>query len=185
MPVVATGGAFFGVHALLDNGPLAGLVDDEGVQVELESVGDGVVVDTGGEAAGAGEVVAVEACARREGAEFVGGAGGVASPSAADGEAEVGEVRVESALEGSHDGGGDAGGVPVHAHDAAERLEPEGIAEATEESGGAVGEDDVLGDRCAELGHALGQPGGDASTVEGEIGCAGAVHGSIVAGDRV
>ena len=59
MPVVASGEPAFLVHALLNDGPFTGLINDEGMQVELEAIGDGVVVDPGGETAGTGKVVAV------------------------------------------------------------------------------------------------------------------------------
>ena len=58
--MVAAGQAAGFVHALLHDGPLAVGADDESVQVDLEAVGDGVVVDARGEPAGADQLVAVE-----------------------------------------------------------------------------------------------------------------------------
>ena len=133
VPVIAAGEAVVLVHALLDDGPLAGFVNDEGVKVELKAIGDGVVIDASGEAAGAGELIAVKAGEAGERDELVGGAAGVAAAASADGEAEFGEAGVQATFQGSEDGGGNAGGVPVHAHDSAKGLEPEGIAEAGEE----------------------------------------------------
>jgi len=130
VPVIAPRETVGLVHALLDDSPFAGFVDDKGVEIELESVGNGVVVNAGGEAACAGQIVAVEAGVRGEVDEFVGGTAGVASATSADGKAEFGEAGVQAALEGTQDGGGDAGGVPVHTHNGAKSLEPEGIAEA-------------------------------------------------------
>ena len=40
--------------------------------------------------------------------------------------------------------GGDAGGMPVHAHDRAERLEQEGMGEATQKLVAAISMDDRL-----------------------------------------
>ena len=133
MPVIAAGESGGVVHALLHDGPFAGVGEDEIVEVELESVGDGVVVDLGGEATGASEFVAIESGAGGDVAEFVGSATRVATTSAANVKAEFVGARIESAFERAHDAGGDAGGVPVHAHDAAEGLEPKGIADAREE----------------------------------------------------
>ena len=180
--MIAAGEAILLVHALLNHRPLAGFVDDEGVEVELESVSDGVVVDSGGEATRAGELVAVEAGAGSEFDQLGGGAPGMFSAASAEGEAEVGKARVESAFafECPHDGGGDAGGVPIHAHNGAKSLKPEGIAEAGEEFGGAVGLNDAFGDRRTELSHALGQPGRDMAAVQWKIGGSGALHLSIV-----
>jgi hypothetical protein len=69
--------------------------------------------------------------------------------------------------------------VPVHAHYSPKSLKPEGIAETGEELGWAVGLDHTLGDSGAEQGHALGQPGGNTSAVDGEIGGSGAPHSPI------
>src|ERR1039458_8177165 len=63
-----------------------------------------------------------------ERSEFVGRSDGVSATPTAYREAELGEPRIESALQGPHHGRGDAGGVPVHAHHAAQSLEPERIA---------------------------------------------------------
>ena len=53
------------------------------MQVELEAVGDGVVVNASDKTAGAGELVAVEASASSEFLQFGGGAAGVVSATAA------------------------------------------------------------------------------------------------------
>ena len=58
----------------------------------------------------------------------------------------------------------------------AERLEPERVAEARKELGGAVVVEDAFDDGGAERGHALGEPRGHASAVQREIGMAGALH---------
>ena len=90
--------------------------------------------------------------------------------SATNVNAEFVRARAESALESAENRGGDAGGMPVHAHNGAERLEPEWIAQAREEFRRAVVIDDAFRDRCAEFRHALGQPRRDASAVERKIG---------------
>lgn len=169
------------IHALLYHGPLAGLVNDKRMQVELKSIGDGVVVYASGEAADAGEGVSVKTGNACEGAEFVGSALRMAAAASADGKAEVGETGIQSVFECSHDRRCYAGRMPVHAHHAAQRLKPKGIAEAGKEFRGAVSIEYVLGNGGAEQGHAFGEPGGHTPAVEGKIGRAGALHNSIFA----
>jgi len=81
---------------LLNNGPFAGTGDDEGVEVELEAVGNGVVIDTRGEAAGAGEGFTIEAGCMAEGEKFSGSFCGVAAATAANGEAEFRGARIQA-----------------------------------------------------------------------------------------
>ncbi len=73
------------------------------------------------------------------------------------------------------------GRVPVHAHHAAEGLEPERIAEPGEQAVAAVVEEHGFGDGGAERFHPAGQPGRDAPAVQREIGDAGALHRDILA----
>ena len=61
MPVIAARQPAAFVHPLLHDRPFAICGDDERVQVDLEAVGDRIVVDACGEAAGADQRVAVEA----------------------------------------------------------------------------------------------------------------------------
>ena len=65
VPVVAAGQAARVVHPLLHDGPVAIRGDDERVQVDLEAVGNGVVVDPRREPAGPHQRVAVEPDASR------------------------------------------------------------------------------------------------------------------------
>ena len=63
--------------------------DDERVQIDLEAVGDGVVVDARGQAAGAHQRLAVEAAPFGNGAQLVGRVAGVPAASAADVDAKL------------------------------------------------------------------------------------------------
>src|SRR6202167_5538396 len=85
-------------------------------------------------------------------------------------DAEFVRKRPQAALEGADDAGGDAGRMPVHAHDGAERLEPEWKRQPLQEFVAAVVMDDGLSDDGAERRHAGRQPGRDASAVQKEIG---------------
>jgi len=77
MPMVAAGKARGVVEALLDDRPFAIGGDDEGVEVDLEAVGEAVVVDLGGEATGADQGFGVEATGFGDGAEFLKEDGGL------------------------------------------------------------------------------------------------------------
>ena len=129
VPVIAARQPVRLVHPLLNDGPLAVGGDDEGVQVNLKAVGDGVVVDAGGESAGAHERVTVEADTVGNGAELRRCIAGVPAAAAAHIDAQLRGPRVQALLERPHHRGGDPGGMPVHAHHRAEGLEPEGIAQ--------------------------------------------------------
>ena len=59
------------VHPLLDDRPLAVTRDDERVQVDLEAVGDRVVVDSRGEPARTHERLAIRAGAIGDATELV------------------------------------------------------------------------------------------------------------------
>ena len=101
VPVVAARHAAALVHALLYHGPLAPGSHDEGVEVDLEPVIDGVVVDARGEAAGADQRFAIEAAALGDRAQFVGSIARVAPAAAANVDAEFVGARIEAALESS------------------------------------------------------------------------------------
>ena len=81
--------------------------------------------------------------------------------------------------------GGDAGGVPVHPHDGAERLKPERMRQPPQEFVAAVMMDDRLGDDGAERGHARRQPRRNASAMEGKIGAAGPSCHSCLSSGRL
>ena len=73
--------------------------------------------------------------------------------------------------------------MPVHSHDGAEGLEPERIAEARQKCGGSVIVNDGLGDRGAELRHALGKPWRHTPTVKRQIRDARPFHVNYLATD--
>jgi hypothetical protein len=133
VPVISASHGAGIIHALLHDRPLAAAAHDECVQIKLTTVGNGVVIDARGEAAGAHQRVAIEVGFVGEGAEFVWGSPRLPSASPADMDSEFVRAGIDSALQSAQHRGGDAGGVPVHAHHASERLEPERIAETRQE----------------------------------------------------
>ena len=70
------------------------------------------------------------------------------------------------------DAGGDAGRVPVHAHDASERLKPERMRQPAKKFVSTVFDDDRLGHDRAKFRHALAKPPGNPATVKRKIGAA-------------
>src|SRR5512146_3237391 len=158
VPMIATRHSSDIVHSLLHDGPLAVASEYEGMDIKLKAVGDGVVVDAGGEAAGPDKRVAVSAGHRRDAAEVVGGSAGLCATAAADIDSEFVASIGKASLQCAHHRGGYAGRVPVHAHHGAERLEPEGITEAREKFRRAVVVEDGFDNRGAEGSHSLSQP---------------------------
>src|SRR5688500_7988006 len=59
-PVIAAGGSARIVHALLNDGPLTVVGDDEAVEVEIETILHGRAVDLGDEAAHVAKRLSVE-----------------------------------------------------------------------------------------------------------------------------
>src|SRR5438552_12248377 len=81
--------------------------------------------------------------------------------------------RRKTALQRSDDARRDAGGVPVHAHNGAERLEPERVGEASQQLVAPVVMDDGLADHRAEAGHPVRQPFWHMPTVQRQISGSG------------
>ena len=165
------------VHPLLDDDPAPVVGDDEAVQIEVEAVLHRGAVDLGDEAARGRERGAVEADPVADRDELMRGLARMRAASAADIEAEFACERIEPALQRPDDGGRDARRMPVHAHDGAERLEPERMGEPAQELVAAIFDDDRLSDDRAEPGHAHGQPARHAPAVQRQVGAAGTAGG--------
>ena len=119
--------------------------DDEAVQIELEPVLHRGAVDLGDEPARLRQRRAVEADALADGDELVRRLPRMPAAPAADMDAELARERRQPALQRADHAGGDAGGMPVHAHHGAERLEPERMGEPAQQLVAAVVVDDRLG----------------------------------------
>src|SRR6185437_16744890 len=105
----------------------------EAVQIEIESVLDRRAVDLGDEAARRRQRRAIDADAIADRHELAGRPARVVAAPAAHMDAELARERREAALQRADDAGGDARGMPVHAHDRAERLEPEGMRQPAQQ----------------------------------------------------
>src|SRR6185312_10623348 len=128
------------------------------VQVELKAVGDCIVVDLRGELARSCKFLAIQVCTLRHGTQFIWCPARMAAAAATDMNTQLMRSWIESALESSHDRSGDSRGMPVHSHQAAQSLKPEGIAEAREQFRLPIVIENAFGDRRAQAGHSLGQP---------------------------
>src|SRR5947207_7875887 len=108
MPMVAAGHSAAIVQALLYYGPLAVRRDDEAVQVDLKAVGDRVVVDAGGQTAGADQGFAIKTAALAYLSQFVWCIAREAAAPAANVDAEFICARSETALQRAHHGSSDS-----------------------------------------------------------------------------
>src|SRR5947207_3278907 len=81
------------------------------------------------------------------------------APPATDMDAKLVSNGRQAALQRADDAGRYAGGVPVHTHDGAERLEPEGMRQPSQELITAIMMHDSLADDCAQSCHSLCQFG--------------------------
>jgi hypothetical protein len=169
-PMIAASRAARIVHALLDDGPVAVVGDDESVQIEVETILNGGAVDLRHEPADVGERGAVDPNPLANRCEFMRRLPRLLAASAADMNAEFAGQRLESSLQRPDHARGDARGMPVHAHDRAERLEPERMGEATQQLVAAISVDDRLADYGAEAAHAAREPQGHPPAVQRQIG---------------
>ena len=94
------------------------------------------------------------------------------APAAADMEPELAGERLQPPLQRTQHARGDARGVPVHAHDGAERLEPERMGEPAQELVPAIVVHDRLRHDRTQPRHALPEPGRHPAMVKGQIGAA-------------
>jgi hypothetical protein len=155
---------------LLHHRPLAIVGDDEAVQVEIESILHRGAVDLGHQAACALQGIAVEAHAVADLQELVRRLARVPAATAANVNAELMMQRLQPALERADHARRDARGMPVHAHDAAEGLEPEGMREPAQQLFAAVVMHDGLADHRAKAAHAVGQPFRHLAAMQRKIG---------------
>src|SRR4051812_37988569 len=107
-------------HALLHNGPFAVVGDDEAMEVEIEAILHGCAIDFRHQPARFGERGSVESDAISEGYQLVRRLPGMLATAAANVDAELLLQRRQPPLQRTDHAGGDAGRMPVHAHDRAE-----------------------------------------------------------------
>jgi hypothetical protein len=136
------------------------------MQIDLKAIGDRVVVDSRGQAAGLDQRLTVKPESVGKSEELIRGLPLVAAAAAAYIDAKFTGPGVQAALERAHHGGRNPGRVPVHAEHRSKRLESKRIAQSGQQLGPAVVLDHGRRDRCPQRRHARRQPGGDATAVE-------------------
>ena len=163
-------------HSLLNDDPAAFIGDDEAVQIKIKAVLHGGAVNLGDEAAHGGEFVAIKADAISDRHKLPRRAARVIAAPAADMQTEFGAERTQSALERAQHAGGDARGMPVHSHQRAKRLKPEGMGQPAQKFVTPVVMNDGFGQYRAKPRHAVGQPFRHMAVMERQIGASGFSH---------
>jgi DNA invertase Pin-like site-specific DNA recombinase len=102
--------------------------------------------------------------------EFQGRLSRLFAAAAADMDSEFARERLEASLQRADHARGDAGGMPIHAHDRAKRLKPERMSEAAQQLVAAIVKDDRLADDGAEPAHAAREPQGHPPAMQRQIG---------------
>src|SRR6185295_15399898 len=106
MPVIAASQAAPLIHALLDDSPFAFDSENEGVEIDLESVRNRIVVDSRREAAGTNQRFTVEPALIGDRTKLSGGVPGMPATAATNVDAKFVGTIVESAFQSAHDGRG-------------------------------------------------------------------------------
>ena len=169
-PMIAARRAARVVHALLDDGPMAIVGDDEAVQVEVKTILDGGAVDLRDQPAGVGKRGTVKSDPLADRGEFKRRLSRMLAAAAADMDSEFAREGLKSSLQRADHARGYARGVPVHAHDRAERLKPERMSEAAQQFVATIVKDDRLADDGAEPGHAARKPQRHPPAMQRQIG---------------
>src|SRR5690348_13325397 len=176
MPVIAARQSGGFIHSLLYYGPFPGLAYNKRVEINLESVDDSVIVDPGCEPAGSDQRLAIDAAPFGKGPKLIRSAARLLASSSANINSQFMCTRIQPTFQRSHHRRCDAGGVPVHAHHASERLKPHRVADAGQKLGYTVMMNNAFGNGCPELLHSDGQPCGYTPAMQGKIGMSGTLH---------
>ena len=169
-PMIAASRPTQVVHALLDDCPISVIGDDEAVQIEAKTILDGGAVDLRHQPAHVGERGTVDPNPLSDRCELTRRLSRLFAATAADMDAEFAGQRLEPSLQRADHARGYARGMPVHAHNRAERLKPERVSEAAQKLVAAISVDDRLGDDRAEAAHAGREPRRHPPAVQRQIG---------------
>jgi hypothetical protein len=118
------------VHALLHDRPAPFIADHEAMQIKVETVLNGGAVDFCRQSTGFCQRVTIEANAVAESHKLARRQARMLAAAAADAQAEFAAQGVKTALERPQHARRDAGGMPIHPHQRAERLKPERMRHA-------------------------------------------------------
>src|ERR1700733_11283498 len=155
------------VHSLLNYAPMPIDGREEGMQIKIKSILDGRAVDFCDQPARSLEGCGIDAGHIADLSKFMGRAARLGTLTAANVQSKFALDRSKTAFQGADDARGDAGRMPIHAHDGAEGLEPERMRQPLQEFVAAVVVDDRLSDDGAERRHPGRQPRRDPSAMQG------------------
>jgi hypothetical protein len=127
---------------------------EEGMQIQIESVLDCSAVDFGNEATGSYQRGGINAGRIADTAKFQRGAARVRAFAAADVNPDLALDWSQSALQGADNARGDAGRMPVHAHDCPEGLKPKRVRESAQKFISAIFVHDGFRNNAAQGRHA-------------------------------
>jgi hypothetical protein len=156
----------------LHDDPFAVIGNDKTMEVKVETVLNRGAVDLRDQSAGRRERIAVDADAIAHSYEFVRRLARVSAAPAADVDTKFARKGRQPALKSADNAGRDAGGVPVHAHDATKGLKPKRMRQPPQKLFAAVFDDDRLGNDRTKLRHPVAEPSGNATTMKWKIGTA-------------
>ena len=156
-PVIPARLPALAVHSLLHHHPMTVVGNDEAVQVKVEAVLHRRAIDLGDQPTGVGKCTAIEPDPFANRDQLVRGLPRMPAAAAADVDAKLARERCETAFQRADDARRDPRGMPIHAHDGAERLEPEGVGKPTQQFVAAVVMHDGLADH-APRGASCGPP---------------------------
>src|SRR4029077_9961900 len=157
-PVIAPRLLACAIHALLNDGPVAVVSDNEAVEVEIETILYSRAVNFRYQAAGLRKSGSIDTDTVAYGSQFLWPVSWMLAAPTADMNAEFIVERRQSAFERSNNARCNARGMPVHAHDGAERLKPKGICESSQQLVPTIVMNDAVGQDGTEPGHPVGQP---------------------------
>jgi len=139
------------------------------MQIKIEAVLHRRAIHFRNQPAGALKGVAIETDAVPDLDQLVRGLARMPAPPPANVKSEFRLQRLQASLQRTDDAGGDTGGMPIHAHDGAEGLEPERMRQAAQELVPPIMHNDGLTDNSTKLRHPVGQPFRHMPAMQGQV----------------
>src|SRR2546423_14764653 len=127
MPMVSARHSFVGVKTLLHDHPFPIGSQNKAVKINLKTIADGIIVNTGGKTARANQCFAIESTTISDPAQFRWCISSESTATAANVDSQFVRTGRQAPFEPGPNRSGDARGMPVHAHNAAQRLKPKRI----------------------------------------------------------
>ena len=149
VPVVTPGQGSSIAHALLYYGPLSFFTHDEIVQVQLVSILDSRIIHFGAELTATHQVFGIQTGLFTNAHQLIRGLAGVFTLATRNVQAQFRRAGIDGSFESTHYGSSNPRGMPVHAHNGSQALEPERIAEPAQHLARAFLQDESFHDGLA------------------------------------